>query len=213
MKLISLRVNEKLLNEISGDKSQFIREAIYEKLYGDAVQINMITELEHEVVKKFHKVVSKYHDDSAHSLLYRMFGGQCSSSKKRGHAQPKYTRTAFIEHWLNDPTFIKLYEKYKKSGFKNNLRPSVDRLNNDKGYSFKNTQILSWGDHLKKSANTNQVGYGMRISVEGVEYPSLSAAGRDVFNNKNTASTLGQLLKESNEVVFMGKKVKRLIKL
>ena len=46
--------------------------------------------------------------------------------------------------------FIKLYKVWKKSGFDRKLSPSVDRIDNSRGYSIDNIQWLTQSDNSKK---------------------------------------------------------------
>ena len=56
-----------------------------------------------------------------------------------------------FEQWaMKDQEFHLLYDKWKSSGFEYGLRPTVDRIDNDKGYILGNMQWLSFRDNCKK---------------------------------------------------------------
>lgn len=51
---------------------------------------------------------------------------------------------------LNLKTFTKLHVQWEKSGWKNLLTPSVDRIKNDKGYTIDNMQWITKSNNSKK---------------------------------------------------------------
>lgn len=54
--------------------------------------------------------------------------------------------------WCDDtyPIFIRLYEAWQKSGFKCTMAPSVDRIDNERGYYLDNIQWMTSAENTKK---------------------------------------------------------------
>ena len=50
----------------------------------------------------------------------------------------------------NITVFLKLYEDWKKSGYSNKVAPSIDRIDNDKGYTIENLQWMTLSNNTKK---------------------------------------------------------------
>lgn len=66
------------------------------------------------------------------------------NSIKRGHPAPTYTQQE-LEDWItSQPNFTSLYEAWVQSDFDHFKSVSIDRLNNSKGYSFDNIQLVDF---------------------------------------------------------------------
>ena len=50
----------------------------------------------------------------------------------------------------NKNTFMKLYKRWEKSGYKRKFAPSIDRINNNLGYEIDNMQWLTQSQNTKK---------------------------------------------------------------
>ena len=80
-------------------------------------------------------------------LCYRMYYSQCRNSRIRGHEQPQYNRDT-LAHWIHaQPNFEGLYKAWVESNYTSDLRPSCDRLDNSKGYSFDNIELVTWKEN------------------------------------------------------------------
>ena len=81
----------------------------------------------------------------------QIFSTQKKSSKNRNHQPPSYTKDEFIEWLLSNEYYLRIHSEWVESEYDKLLAPSVDRLDDYKGYSFDNIQIVTWKDNLKKS--------------------------------------------------------------
>ena len=54
----------------------------------------------------------------------------------------------------NEKDFLILYKRWKRGGFERKLAPSIDRINNDKGYTIDNIQWLTQSENSKKYQKT-----------------------------------------------------------
>lgn len=83
-------------------------------------------------------------------VITEIYGSQKSSSKKRGHKPPEYTKTE-LSDWLNKQSlFHELYEKWVKSGYSKTLKPSCDRTDDYQGYNLNRLQLMTWDENRKK---------------------------------------------------------------
>jgi len=82
-------------------------------------------------------------------LVSILYNSQKGSSKKRGHSKPCYTRKEFQNWLLTDVNFEELYNNWVKSWYIKDLKPSVDRLKNDKPYALDNIQLVTWKENRK----------------------------------------------------------------
>jgi len=96
------------------------------------------------------------------SLITDIYSKQKLHSKTRGHPPPKYTFKEFKKWILSIKNFKVLYKNWVKSGYEKNFRPSVDRLDSTKGYSFDNIRLVTW----KENNNANHINNVKPIIVE-----------------------------------------------
>ena len=121
-------------------------------------------------------------------IVTRLFSNQKLGSTKRGHAKPSYTKGE-LSNWLfSNKKFDVIYEEWVKSGYLKTMRPSVDRIDDTKGYSFDNIQLMTWGENNNKAYRDQMYGTKfdgqrrvIKISISGDEicgYVSISEAIR-----------------------------------
>jgi hypothetical protein len=110
-------------------------------------------------------------------LIYRT---QVTKSRKRSHPAPVYTIELFVGWLLNHPEFPKIYMDWVKSGYHKDYRPSVDRLDNGKGYSFQNIRLTTWVDNDRKGVEQRSCPVEMLDETDVVikEYCSIAEAAR-----------------------------------
>ena len=59
----------------------------------------------------------------------------------------------FQNTFLTNEKYLRLFNNWSKSGYKKQLRPSLDRIDSKKHYSFDNVQMLTWAENrFKQSA-------------------------------------------------------------
>ena len=83
-------------------------------------------------------------------LIGIMYASQRWSSKKRGHNNPNYTRIELQEWIFNNSAFEMLYNNWKNNWYSKMLKPSCDRINNEKPYTFNNLQLITWKENKIK---------------------------------------------------------------
>ena len=76
-------------------------------------------------------------------LVSKIYSDQKYNSKVRGHNPPEYSKEELII-WLYKNGLEDLFEKWKESNFSKALKPSVDRISNNKNYNFDNIQLTTW---------------------------------------------------------------------
>jgi len=120
---------------------------------------------------------------------------QVCKSKDRGHNPPYYSKEEFIVWCLGHDIFHALYEEWKKNNFSTRLAPSCDRVDDSKGYSFDNIQLMSWAENGRKGNYdrkngvlvTKQMRAVLQLSLKRrniiAEYPSIALAARAVGGN------------------------------
>ena len=82
---------------------------------------------------------------------------QVHNSKRRGHSAPEYTKEQLSE-WLYNNGFKELYDIWKNSNFNKKLKPSCDRKNDYKNYSFDNIKLTTWDNNNKNQITDRYMG-------------------------------------------------------
>jgi len=81
------------------------------------------------------------------------------NQKLRGHGELPFSKKDFRD-WLYQNNFEKLYNLWVQSCHNKDDKPSVDRLNDFKGYSFSNMRLVSWRDNHLHQVNDILSGTG-----------------------------------------------------
>ena len=92
------------------------------------------------------------------NLLYRrslegkmssIYSDQKKSSVKRNHDMPTYTKRELLE-WALTKGYTELHKLWVNSNYEHDLAPSVDRLDDNIGYTISNIRLCTWRDNYTK---------------------------------------------------------------
>ena len=101
------------------------------------------------------KCVDCYRHDSEHSspkkLVGTIYANQKSTSKQRNHSSPSYTQKELYDWITFQPNFYELWSFWIGSNYQSNLKPSVDRIDETKGYSLNNIVLTTWAKNRAKT--------------------------------------------------------------
>jgi hypothetical protein len=100
--------------------------------------------------KEWHKEFYATKKVTRQHLSSKIYGAQRNRSKKRGHALPEYNLEQLREWLYDQPNFEQLFLEWTNSGHDTMLIPSIDRINDDIGYTFSNIQLMTWGENDAK---------------------------------------------------------------
>lgn len=137
-------------------------------------------------------------------VITLMYNAQVSSSKRRGHAPPEYTKDSLLSWLVGQPLFERLWNEWVDSGHLKHMKPSVDRIDDYKGYSMDNIQLMTWGENNKKGRDDVLRGVNNKKSKPTSQYEkdgtfiakfhSACEAGR-VIGRSNAQSNITQCCK------------------
>ena len=111
----------------------------------------------------------------------------------------------FIAWSLSDKNFVALFETWKTSGRQTPLRPSVDRIDEYKGYSLSNMQWVTWEqNHIKmRTEKKNVLSYTKTFSDRHKQQQYMVIV-------ENDTKKFFMIFKNMNEIIscfpFMSKK-------
>jgi hypothetical protein len=83
-------------------------------------------------------------------FISKTYSSQKLRSKRRGHDLPSYTKEELFRWAFSQSEIISLWDNWVKSGYRKGLRPSIDRIDDSKHYSFDNVQLMTWDENDKK---------------------------------------------------------------
>ena len=92
------------------------------------------------------KRVGDAYDSTEKGVVRVLYKTQKRHNKLRGHGDMPYSKIELSE-WLYKNNFKSLYDKWIESGKKKDLKPSVDRVNDFKGYSLGNIKLGTWAEN------------------------------------------------------------------
>lgn len=94
---------------------------------------------------KYYESTRKYQKTSK-GVLNTIYRNQLTKQKRKG-IKVNYTYEEFKNKYLNDSFYLKLYNNWVKNGYLSDNKPSFDRIDNTKDYSFDNLQIITWKEN------------------------------------------------------------------
>lgn len=142
-------------------------------------------------VRRNSERVGNSYDFSEKGVFRVIYKTQKRHQKLRGHGEMPYTKLELID-WCKGNGFDALFNRWVESGHDTNLKPSVDRIDDFKGYSFDNIKLGTWRDNRDHQMRDIREGKGtggkrckallkldsnMRVVCEYVSY---SSASRDM---------------------------------
>ena len=163
------------------------------------------------------KCDKKWHDEygkTKEGVVTRIYSVQLGGSKKRSHSLPNYTNEE-LRIWLfNQDEFHRLYDLWAESGYDKMKKPSCDRLDDYKPYSFDNIQVITWQENKNKLHSDQKNGRNNKNSRPVIqtdlvgrfikEHYSQSQASRDTgVNQGNIGSCCRGMLKEAGGFKWM----------
>ena len=89
-------------------------------------------------------------------FLTNTYSKQRERNKQRGHGPLPYTLKEFHDYAKGLQNLEELFNKYIESGREKDLYPSFDRIDNSKGYSLDNIQLMTWAENNAKDRHTHR---------------------------------------------------------
>ena len=77
-------------------------------------------------------------------LIKRIHAGQVSRSRRRGMDLPNYSSNELVDFVFSTHEFSRIYSNWQDSGYAKDLKPSLDRIDDYKPYTFDNIQVVTW---------------------------------------------------------------------
>lgn len=106
-----------------------------------------------ECVKLNSELVGNKYDFSEKGVIRVLYKTMKRHQKIRGFSDIPFTKDEF-KYWLyNNTSYKDLWDTWKDNGNPTQLKPSVDRLNDYKGYSFDNMRMVVYKENREHQVN------------------------------------------------------------
>ena len=83
--------------------------------------------------------------------IKKIYHNQKRASIKRGHNMPTYSLDELYDWLMSQKKFHILFDNWKRLDYQKWYAPSVDRKNDDIGYTMSNIQLLTWKENSVKA--------------------------------------------------------------
>jgi hypothetical protein len=83
-------------------------------------------------------------------IFSSIYSGEVATSKRLGLPPPTYSRKDLYNKFVLNPIFVVLFHAWSQSGYKKELKPSIDRRDYTKGYTWDNIQLMTWKENNEK---------------------------------------------------------------
>ncbi len=132
----------------------------------------------------------KYNKASFARIIRKIYFQQVVLSRKRGHPIPAYTVEQLLTWAEQQPNKQKIWDTYVANNYLTKLKPSIDRINPNKGYYIGNIQLMTWDENRKKGGQDQKNSTHLTrhrpvqaYHLDGTfykEFPSVADAARHV---------------------------------
>lgn len=151
-------------------------------------------------MRVYSEAEKRYHT-SPKGVLNTIYRAQLVRQERKG-INVNYTYEEFKNKYLEDETYLKLHNNWVKSGFVSDYKPSFDRIDHTKGYSFDNLQIMTWKQNNDKGRKEHMKKVEM-YDLEGnyiKTFNSIVEASKevDIYKSNISACCKGKLNKTAN---------------
>ena len=125
-------------------------------------------------------------------LIKSIISQQKVKSKKRKHLAPTYTEEELIDWWNKQPMAAVLYARWVASNYETDLKPSIDRLDDYKGYSLDNIQLVTVKENIDRYYLDAVNGINTKSAVSVDQYAMDGTFIASHHSYKAAAKAIGQ---------------------
>lgn len=98
---------------------------------------------------EYNKIYRRTHKADLKNWITKTYGRMKRDNKHKFNAELPFTKLQFAD-WVLCHNIFELLDNYKNSDFDKNFNPSINRLDDYKGYSFENIELITWKENNEK---------------------------------------------------------------
>ena len=120
--------------------------------------------------KSCHNKLHIINNRTVSGFITSLFSNHTKRAKKHNY-ETYFTSFDKLKKWiLNQDNFYSLFTEWKDSGFMKDFIPSIDRLDDYKGYSLDNIRLVTWIENKHKADYDRKNGLNNKISDAVIQY-------------------------------------------
>lgn len=123
-------------------------------------------------------------------VLTNMYHHQKTRNKLKGFGEMGYTLEWFQDAFLNNDKYNRMFEEWVKSGYSKAKKPTIDRINNKKGYKKDNIQLLAWADNRFKQTMERRCRKGKVLQKLNGEVVKVWKSQREIWRTLNVQQSM-----------------------
>lgn len=101
--------------------------------------------------KEYLKVYREIYTKSVKGVIIYIWHHQIRNCKQRNHPLPTYSFQELYDWCLQVSDFMYIYMNWVNSNYDPELKPSINRLDNNKTYSLDNIEVITWKSNKEKA--------------------------------------------------------------
>jgi len=91
-------------------------------------------------------------------VVNTIYNSQKQASKKRSHDAPDYSFEDLLLYCKNSRKFNILYQNWVDSKYNKKLKPSIDRIDDNVGYTMSNIFVNTWYGNISRASKSVKIG-------------------------------------------------------
>ncbi len=188
---------------IKKDLSEFYKHK--QMLDGHLNKCKECTKLDSQLNEKNFSTSKNSYDKTEKGVIRVLYKSIIQRSKKRNHVKPDFTKQE-LSDWMYRNNYFKLWESWKKHNYIKSLKPSINRKNDFKPYTFKNIELLT--DKENRLQQNNDIRTGKSTSGKSCKPVIQYKDGIEIARYISLSSTK-RIMGYSIEATLKSKKVDR----
>lgn len=170
------------------------------------------TKLDSQLNEKNSSTSKESYDKTQKGVIRVLYKSMIQRSKKRKQDKPNFTKNEF-SLWMYENNYFKLWEAWKKHNYNKSLKPSINRKNDFKSYTFENIELLT--DKENRLQQNNDIRTGTSTSgkmckpvlqykngIEIARYVSFSSAKRIMGYSMESSLRTGKIDKRGYSYIY-----------
>lgn len=135
-----------------------------------------------EILKRYRKTPK--------GVLTNMYSHQKVRNIKNGFGEIGYSLNWLQNKYLNDKLFLRLFAEWVKSGYEKAKKPTIDRINNKKGYEKDNIHLLPWSENRFKQTMERRSRKGKVLQILNGEVVRVWKSQREAWKKLNVEQSM-----------------------
>lgn len=135
------------------------------------------------------QILEKYRK-TPKGVLTNMYNHQKYRNKKNGFGEIGYSLKWFQDKFIDDPIYTRLFKEWAESNYSKAKKPTIDRINNKKGYEKNNIHLLPWCENRFKQSMERRSRKGCVIQKLNGNIVKIWKSQREAYKTLNIQQSM-----------------------